>query len=425
MLSGRPAFPTLGAVAFGTAVATATHVAPAGHPLQPDPLLTVPVAVVGSVTGWVLIQVTNWLVIAGLTSLLVAGSVLSASLTSDDGLLGALGLTPVLALAALAWLPRRDDDRRRAPWRPARTADADVLGGRWALAAGPLPGSDPGGFSLVRLAEDLRRPGRLVVAKLPDPAAPEQARARLAREQEMLGRCHSRWIVEPVEAGVDQRTGLLYLVMEWYPHGSLNRCLDRTDRFPLGWALDVAEAVLGALVHLQDEQPQPIVHRDVNPRNVLLTGTSAVAVLSDFGNARYLRGADDDTITLAVPYSAWYAAPELVHMRRSWGPASDVYGVAAVVYELVTGLPPYVRESQATGAGFPELATGRTPPMSVAAVNPRLPDALIELLDHCLAAEPDQRPQRAAEVRRRLRATRSGAGDAAVVPFARLRAPAA
>jgi hypothetical protein len=425
MLSGwgRPAFPAAGALAFGTAVAAVTHAAPAGHPLQPDPLLTVPVALVGSVTGWVLIQVTNWVAVAAVTTLLAAGAVASAWAGGGPG--ATVALTPVVGLAALAWA-------RRLAHGEADLDHADlvngvrVLGGRWAVEPGPLPGSDAGGFSLVHLAEDLRHPGSVAVVKLPNPEAREQARARLAREQELLRRCRGPHVAAFLDAGVDQASGVLYLVTAWYPHGSLSRRMDRLERFPLGWAMDVADAVLAGLVSLHEGLAQPVVHRDVNPRNVLLTGTSTVAVLSDFGSARYLTGPAglDDTITLAVPYSPWYAAPELVHMRASWGPATDVYGAAAILYELVTGLPPYVRESQASGLGFPELAERRQPPSSAGGHNRRLPPALVALLDDCLAAEPGQRPPRAAEVKAAMRATRSATGDASVVPFAQLRAGA-
>jgi hypothetical protein len=418
VLTGRrAAFPRTGAVAFGAGIAVATALLPPGRPIQPDPLLVVPVALAGGTAGWLLLGIVNWRVLAGASSLLVLSSVAGAG-TRGPG--GPLGLVVLTMLVVLAWIPGpAPPPPPEPPPRPDRVEPALVLAGRWILREGAPPGADRGGFSLVHLAEDRLTPGRLVVAKLPDPNFREQARSRLAREQEMLQRCRSRHIVRPVDAGVDPGTGRLFLILPWYEAGSLQAFLGTARAFPLGWALDVTAGVLRALIHLHDEQPEPIAHRDVNPRNVLLTKDRGRAVLCDFGSARY-RTRPDDSITLAgAPYSAWYAAPELLaRSGGGWHAGTDVYGAGAVLYELVTGLAPYRREHFALGAGFEELAGQGAPPMAAARCNPALPGALAELLDAALAPAPGDRPL-AAEALAALVPARRAAGN--TIPFAALR----
>jgi hypothetical protein len=466
MLTGRPAFPRLQPFAFGLAFAVTANLVPGWAPLLPDTLLVIPIAIVGTMAGWILLRITSWRTLAATTSTMTGISILCAARSNDEG--GSLLLlSPVVVLAVIVWVPeRRDPPESRPPAAPSpapvpgprspddwpqagmgggitgRTCAAttggpllehlaesapaiperdripamDVLAGRWELRA-DLPGADSGGFSLIHLAADRLDPGQRLVAKLPDPNRREQARARLAREQEMLQRCHSPRVVRPVDAGVDPATGRLYLILPWYRDGSLNAYLASATAFQLGWVLAIADDLLAALVHLHDEQPEPIVHRDLNPRNVLLNGGRAV--LCDFGSARYLTRLDD-TITLAgPPYSRWYAAPELPADTGAWSQATDLYGVAAVTYELVTGLPPYRREHFALGRDFEKLAAAGVPPMTAAQVNPRLPAALSSVLEHCLAPDPAARPTRAVEVRAALAPVR--AASRLLVPYQTLR----
>ena len=207
LTSRRPAFPYIGAVAFGLAIGIASHLAPAGHPVQPDPILLVPVALLGILTGRLLLDGGfHWRMLAGATTALTGVALMASGARPSSLML----VVPLIALTALAWVPepapactQRSTPERamtlaathRAPTPPSPEAEALVLGGRWALRTGPPPGADRGGFSLVHLAEDLRHPGRLAVVKLPNPNHREQARSRLAREQEMLRRIRSPYVI--------------------------------------------------------------------------------------------------------------------------------------------------------------------------------------------------------------------------------------
>jgi serine/threonine protein kinase len=122
-------------------------------------------------------------------------------------------------------------------------------------------------------------------------------------------------------------------------------------------------------------------------------------------------------------YSPLYAPPELVGggLLGWWGPQTDVYGLAAILYELLTGLPPYRREVRQLGLDFQQLVLNPDlRPLPPGRVDHRLPAVLDDLVMAGLAYDPGMRPTRAAELLPILE--RVGRRHGAIrIPFADLR----
>jgi serine/threonine-protein kinase len=222
-----------------------------------------------------------------------------------------------------------------------------------------------------------------------------------------------------------------YLILEHHPAGSLARLLRATTWFALGWALELAAETLRGLLALHELLHGPTVHRDVNPGNILVRDDAAERpslVLADFGLARDLgrspagrggagrepvlvagdAGAEEELADLAgggPAYSPYYAPPELVPADppERAGVTTDLYQATALLYELVTGLPPYHWEVRSQGARFERLVLESPDgPLPASAVNPSLPAALDELLAAGLAPLPEWRPASAHELLERL-----------------------
>ena len=158
----------------------------------------------------------------------------------------------------------------------------------------------------------------------------------------------------------------------------------RLARAPLPWpeAAAVGAAVAGALTAAH---ANGVVHRDVKPGNVMLTPTG-VKIL-DFGISA-VTGEPDDDETGATFGTPAYVAPERLDGKPA-EPATDVYGLGVLLFEMVTGQPPYPVDT------WEELARARA--RGAAVLPPDLPPAFRELVARCLVDEPDRRPA-AAEV---------------------------
>jgi serine/threonine protein kinase len=315
-----------------------------------------------------------------------------------------------------AWAPEAGTAVGR--W-PARVSE--VLRGRWAvLTEQPLPDGDVAGHSRVRPALDIWCPGRLVVAKLPRVDHDQLSRMRLAREAELLRACGgSPRVVRLLDSGPDPRRDTFVVILARHGQGSLAHLLTTASGFRLGWALAVTGSALRGLVDLQEHCGRPIVHRDVNPRNLLfddsLPGQPAV-VVCDLGMA--LR--DDDTATAERVYSPWYGAPELLREPGARGLEVDSYGMGSVLYELLTGQPPLRRESVRLGRDFAALVRGGVPVARASELNPDLPAGLAYLLDRCLSPRPNERPPTARSMLLDLERVGRGFEDLPI-PFGRLR----
>jgi hypothetical protein len=206
-------------------------------------------------------------------------------------------------------------------------------------------------------------------------------RARFRTEGEAVARLHHPGIVQIYEVG--EQAGCPYLALEFVSGGSLAEQLNGTPMPPRRAAqllLDLARAV-------QHAHEQGIVHRDLKPANVLLTQTG-IAKIADFGLAKLLDVEQGQTQTGAVLGSPSYMAPEQAAGKvRTIGPAADVYALGAILYELLTGRPPFL------GASFLEtLDQVRShDPAPPQALQPRVSADLAAICLKCLEKNAAQR----------------------------------
>jgi serine/threonine protein kinase len=206
-------------------------------------------------------------------------------------------------------------------------------------------------------------------------------RARFRTEAEAVARLQHPGIVQVYEVG--EQAGCPYLALEYVGGGSLEGQLGGTPvppRRAAGLVLDLARAV-------QHAHERGIVHRDLKPANVLLT-EAGVAKVADFGLAKLLDVGRGRTQTGAVLGSPSYMAPEQAWGKvRDIGPAADVYALGAILYELLTGRPPFVGAS--TLETLDQVRTHDPAPPQ--ALQPKVPADLAAVCLRCLEKEPARR----------------------------------
>jgi hypothetical protein len=239
-----------------------------------------------------------------------------------------------------------------------------------------------GGMGIVYKARHVSL-NRLVALKLlrwgPDSSAVERARFR--GEAEAVARLQHPNVVQIFEVG--EQDGRPFLALELLEGGSLARRLGGTPR-PAREAAGLVQTLARA-VHAAHRLH--IVHRDLKPDNVLLTadGTPKVA---DFGLAKLLDRDQGQTGSGDVVGTPSYMAPEQAQgQRRHIGPATDVYALGAVLYELLTGRPPFKAETPIDTI-LQVIADEPVPPSRL---QPKVPRDLETICLKCLRKEPAQR----------------------------------
>lgn len=211
--------------------------------------------------------------------------------------------------------------------------------------------------------------------------ASEQQRSRFQIEAAALARLRHPHIVQIHEVGEHQ--GLPYFAMEFLPGGTLARQL-RGQPLPPEEAARMVATLARAVQHAHEAG---VVHRDLKPTNVLL-GADGTARIADFGLAKHLDAAQGPTCTGTVLGTPSYMAPEQAAGRtHDIGPAADVYSLGAVLYELVTGRPPF-KAANPTETIVQVLSEEPVPPSFLQA---RLPQPLEIICLKCLAKDPARR----------------------------------
>ena len=244
-------------------------------------------------------------------------------------------------------------------------------------------------------------------ARLSRDVAIKMLRADLARDPSFLNRFRREAqssaglnhpaIVAVYDTGQDH-TGLgsdaadvPYIVMEFVEGQTLREVLKVEGRLPPRRAMEIVAEVCGAL---DFSHRNGIVHRDIKPANVMITRAGAVKVM-DFGIARAI--ADNSatvTQTAAVIGTAQYLSPEQAR-GETVDARSDVYSTGCVLYELVTGHPPFTGDSPVAVA----YQHVRENPVVPSSENPAIPRALDSIVMKALAKNPMNRYQSAGEMR--------------------------
>jgi serine/threonine-protein kinase len=183
-----------------------------------------------------------------------------------------------------------------------------------------------------------------------------------------------------------------YLVMEYVPGHDLRRHTTPGALLPLPQVLRTAQRVAQALAAAH---AQGIVHRDLKPGNVLVHWDSDIVKLADFGLARL--GDAFRSRTGAFAGTPAYMAPEQL-AEGAVGPATDLYALGVMSFELLTGRLPH--EAPSLGALLQRVASRPAPRLR--SLRPDLPAEVDELVAHLLHIQPAHRPASAAVVAQRL-----------------------
>ena len=264
------------------------------------------------------------------------------------------------------------------------------LGGRYELGA--VLGR--GGMAEVFMARDTRL-GRTVAVKTlrADLSRDPTFQARFRREAQSAASLNHPAIVAIYDTGEDFENGVSvpYIVMEYADGSTLRDLLHSGRRLLPERALEITAGVLQALDY---SHRNGIIHRDIKPANIMLTRSGTVKVM-DFGIARAM--ADNGmtmTQTAAVIGTAQYLSPEQAK-GETVDARSDLYSTGCLMYELLTGRPPFVGDSPVAVA-YQHVREEPQPPSSY---DPEVSPAIDAVVLKSLAKSADQRYQSATEMR--------------------------
>ncbi|GII95855.1 Stk1 family PASTA domain-containing Ser/Thr kinase [Sinosporangium siamense] len=275
-----------------------------------------------------------------------------------------------------------------------------LLGGRYELDG--VVGR--GGMAEVFRARDIRL-DRIVAIKTlrSDLARDPTFQARFRREAQSAASLNHPSIIAVYDTGegdMETNTPVPYIVME-FVDGRTLRDLLRADRRLLPER--ASELVDGILRALDYSHRGGIVHRDIKPANVMITRAGDVKVM-DFGIARAMAGHDATmTQTAQVIGTAQYLSPEQARGERV-DARSDIYSTGCVLYELLTGQPPFTGDSPVAIA----YQHVREEPIPPSQIDPEIPEWADAVVLKAMAKDPAHRYQSAGEMRQDLQRAMSG-----------------
>ncbi|MBV9231138.1 MAG: serine/threonine protein kinase, partial [Chloroflexi bacterium] len=193
-----------------------------------------------------------------------------------------------------------------------------------------------GGFGAVYRVRDRRVKSNVFALKeLVDPD--KQQRDSFAFECEVLKRLDHRALPRVYRVFEDSKNNRVYMLMDYIEGANLEKLRRQQPewRFPLPQAMKMMAPIVDAIIYLHAQHP-PIIHRDIKPSNIIVPSTGDGSVLVDFGIAKEY---DQDATTMAVRHcSPGYGAPE--QYARGTDTRTDIYGLAATFYTLLTGEVP-------------------------------------------------------------------------------------
>ena len=265
-----------------------------------------------------------------------------------------------------------------------------LLGGRYELDG--VIGR--GGMAEVYRARDLRLDRMVAVKTLRhDLARDHTFQARFRREAQSAASLNHPSIIAVYDTGEDMVDGVSipFIIMEYVDGRTFKELLDDGRRLLPDRCAEITDGILRALEY---SHRNGIVHRDIKPANVMLTRQAEVKVM-DFGIARAMNDNQATmTQTSQVIGTAQYLSPEQARGERV-DARSDIYSTGCVLYELLTGRPPFVGDSPVSIA-YQHVREEPVPPSQV---DPEIPQWIEDIVLRAMTKDRDQRYQSAEEMR--------------------------
>jgi serine/threonine protein kinase len=252
-----------------------------------------------------------------------------------------------------------------------------------------------GGMGVVVAATHLQLEERFALKfMLPWALADQQAVERFAREARAAVRLKSAHAARVVDVGTLE-TGSPFMVMEFLEGADLAAVIDGHKQLPLQ---EAADYILQACDAVAEAHSLGIIHRDLKPRNLFRVtghdGNPLIKVL-DFGISKMRGGADLSlTKTSEVIGSPSYMSPEQLRASRDVDERTDVWALGVILFELLGGVVPFDAQTVTQLTAMVLLDSAR----SVREVRPDVPEAIEQLIAHCLAKDPTQRTQSVADI---------------------------
>ncbi len=248
-----------------------------------------------------------------------------------------------------------------------------------------------GGMATVYLAEDVKHHRKVAIKVLREDLAASIGATRFLREIEIAAQLQHPNILPLLDSG--NSDGFLFYVMPYVTGQSLRERLAREGELPVHDATRLLAEVVDALSNAHEHG---VVHRDIKPDNVMLSGRHAL--VADFGVAKAVTdaaggGTGATTLGMAVGTPA-YMSPEQASADPTIDQRSDIYSVGVMAYEMLTGRLPFV------GATAQQVVAAHVTqaPDPLSRHRPGLPPALESAIMRCLAKRPSDRWQTATEL---------------------------
>ena len=244
-----------------------------------------------------------------------------------------------------------------------------------------------GGMATVYLAQDLKHDRKVAVKVLRPDLAASLGSERFFREIQVAARLQHPHILPLLDSG--EAAGFYYYVMPYVQGESLRERLEKHGELPIPEAVRILREVVDALV---EAHGNGVVHRDIKPDNVMLSGRHAL--VTDFGVAKAVSeatGAQKLTTAGIALGTPTYMAPEQAVADPQLDHRVDIYAVGILGYEMLTGSPPF------TGRSPQEILAAQVTqaPQPVTQRRPAIPSVLEAVLMKCLEKRPADRWQTA------------------------------
>lgn len=240
-----------------------------------------------------------------------------------------------------------------------------------------------GGFGAVYLVRDLRvKSNRFALKEVTDPN--KHDRERFAFEGEVLRRLDHYALPRVYRVFEDERHFRVYLLMDYIEGPNLEtlRLQQSGKRFPIARIMQLLAPIVDAINYLHQQNP-PIIHRDIKPANIVVPLNGENTVLVDFGIAKEYK--EDSTTTAIRRCSPGYGAPE--QYAHGTNTRTDVYGLAATFYTLLTGVVPTDALYRITQMG----TQGNDPLEPVDHFVPGTPAPVVQAIQQAMAIKSEER----------------------------------